>query len=116
MDLKTEITKAIAAHGMWKTRLRSAIDTGKSDFKVSVVQTDDQCDFGKWLKALPATTPHKQSVSKLHATFHTAAAGVLQLAVSGKRAEAEAAMGAASTFSEASSALTREMMEWHKAA
>ena len=31
MALDDEITKAIGAHGVWKMRLRSAIDSGKAD-------------------------------------------------------------------------------------
>jgi hypothetical protein len=29
ISLKEEITKAIGAHGLWKARLKTAIDTGK---------------------------------------------------------------------------------------
>ena len=31
MSLQDEITKAIGAHGVWKMRLRTAIDVGKAD-------------------------------------------------------------------------------------
>jgi len=47
MAIAEEITKAIGAHGMWKQRLRQAIDTGKSEFTVERVRPDNLCDFGK---------------------------------------------------------------------
>ena len=36
---KEEIDKAIAAHGMWKTRLKQAIDTGEIDLPVETIRT-----------------------------------------------------------------------------
>ena len=39
LDMSTfeEIKKAFAAHAMWKTRLRRAIDEGESEFTVDIV-------------------------------------------------------------------------------
>ena len=116
MELKEQINKAIGAHGAWKARLRAAIDTGSSDFKPEIVQTDNQCEFGKWLhnegNAEIRKMPVYKTVVQYHAEFHKEAARVLTLAVSGKKDEAEEAMKAGSKFAIVSSSLTSTMMEW----
>jgi methyl-accepting chemotaxis protein len=115
--MKDEIGKAISAHGMWKTRLKSAVDAGQSEFKVDTVKQDNQCDFGKWLygTGIPAATKVTENYKRckdLHAKFHLAAANVLFLAVTGKKAEAQKALAVGSDFAKISSELTRAMMEW----
>jgi len=89
MALKEEITKAIGAHGMWKARLRTAIDTGKSDTNVADAGKDNGCGFGQWLYGPTIEAAAKggadfKEVQKLHAEFHKAAAQVLQLAFAGE--------------------------------
>ncbi len=46
MSTFEEIRKAFAAHSMWKTRLRRAIDEGESEFSVDRVSVDNQSNFG----------------------------------------------------------------------
>ena len=114
-----EIEKAIGAHGLWKGRLRAAIDSGSSEFKVEKVQLDNQCDFGKWLYSLPASEQQSEfgkKVMALHKEFHVQAAQLLSLAVTGKKKEAEAAISLGSNFSRISSELTRTLSEWKKVA
>ncbi len=118
MSIVEEINKAVAAHGMWKARLRQAIDAGKSDFSAAGVSVDNQCDFGKWLYSLPADdhqSPHWQKVRDLQAKFHREAARVLGLAVGGKKADAEAGLATGSQFAKISLELTGAMIEWKKA-
>jgi DNA-directed RNA polymerase specialized sigma24 family protein len=110
MPVSTDvITKAIAAHGQWKQRLRDAAATGKSDFRPEVVKTDNACDLGKWIyseaKVQMPGHPGVEEVRRLHAEFHQEAAKVLSLALLGKRAEAEAAMAMGSPYSKVSTAL-----------
>jgi methyl-accepting chemotaxis protein len=112
-----EITKAIAAHGMWKTRLMDAIDTGKSEFSADVAGLDDRCDFGKWLYGLTTadrSEEHWKKIQQLHAAFHKEASRVLALAVAGRGQEAKAELAAGSTFSTASAQLTVALMDWKK--
>ena len=47
-DMSTfeQIKKAYAAHTMWKTRLRRAIDEGDSEFTVDRVSVGNQWNFG----------------------------------------------------------------------
>lgn len=113
-----EITKAIGAHGLWKQRLRQAIDTGKSDFTVERVKPDHNCDFGKWLHSLPAadkSTVNWKTVQELHARFHHEASRVLGLALSGQKQDAEKSIDTGSEFSTISSNLTAAMMKWKTA-
>jgi methyl-accepting chemotaxis protein len=119
LTLSEEIQAAIGAHGAWKLRLRTAVDTGTSTFTVSAVGVDNQCDFGKFLhtKVDPATKNSAQwrKCRDLHAQFHKAAAGVLQLALAGKKEVAKEALGAQGEFTTVSRALSAAMLEWKTA-
>jgi len=114
------IAAAMAAHGMWKVRLKSAIETGSSEFSPSIVQHDDRCDFGKWLRgesAMPFRgSPHYAKCADLHRQFHAVAAKVLTLALAGKRDDAARSMGVQGEYALASGALTKAMIDWKNAA
>ena len=119
MTTHQQIVKAIGAHGLWKSKLQKAIESGVSDTSVTAVRQDNQCEFGKWLYGaeLPAEakhSPHYEQCRQLHRQFHLAAAHVLTLAVSNKKAEATGAMGLDSVFANCSSALTKAMMDWDR--
>jgi methyl-accepting chemotaxis protein len=118
-NVHDQITAAIAAHGKWKTRLKSAIGQGTSEFAPATVRRHDACDFGKWLQSAgpgAKSSPHYGHAVALHAQFHEAAAEVLALALAGKKAEAEAKLGSGSAFAHSSAELTREMSAWLHAA
>lgn len=115
MANKEELDKAIAAHGQWKIRLKTSIDTGKSETPVETIRLDNQCVFGKWLYGLSAAdkaSTHFQKVKELHAEFHKTAASVTEKAVSGKKAEAEKMIGFGGEYATISSKLTAAMMAW----
>lgn len=119
MSLHDEISKAIGAHGMWKTRLNTAIATGKSEFMPEKVCVDNQCDFGKWLYGASLTgadkhDPHYEKVRTLHAEFHKLAANVLTLALEGKKEEAKKLVEPSGRFAGLSAELTMAMMDWAK--
>ena len=118
MSGRQQIDKAIGAHGLWKSRLREAIDTGESDFTAAVVKTDNSCDFGQWLHNTITldlkATPQYRTILSHHAEFHMEAARILQMALAGKKADADACLSAASRFSAISAALTTAMMEWKR--
>jgi hypothetical protein len=112
------IDRAIAAHAKWKSHLRQAIDTGMSEWTVERVRPDVLCEFGSWLHNLPISermTEHFRVVRDLHAKFHQEAADVLDLALSGSRDKATAAMAIGSPFATVSSKLTAAMTAWKKA-
>ena len=109
------IDKAIAAHGLWKVRLRDAIRTGTSGFQVETVRRDDQCEFGKWLISLPGSAKETdicRQVASYHAQYHQMVASILEHAVSGGKKEAEKAMENRGDLAELSSQLTQTMMTW----
>ena len=113
-----KIVQAIAAHAKWKFRLREAIEAGTSEWTVNDVQTDNRCEFGIWLQALPAEdrkSEHWKTVRQLHAEFHQQAAEVLRLALAGRREEAEAAIAQGSRFAKTTTKLTITMTAWRKA-
>jgi hypothetical protein len=119
MKISEALDHAIAAHAKWKYRLMEAIDTGKSQWRVEDVRTDNACDFGKWLVGLPLSerlSEHAKKVRTLHAEFHVLAAEVLELALAGRKAEATAAMALRSRFAAGSSNLTMAVTAWKEAA
>src|SRR4030067_3690693 len=65
MAFEDEITKAIGAHGVWKMRLRTAIDSGKADANAADVAKDSVCAFGQWLYGAvpPAARPSAGSAA-----------------------------------------------------
>ncbi len=120
MSLQDEIKKAIGAHGMWKSRLLTAIETGKSEFAPDQIRHDNQCDFGRWLygAALAASAkqaPEYEACRRLHAEFHQEAAKVLGLALAGHKDKALSAMSNTGSFADISGHLTGAMFKWSKA-
>jgi len=115
-----QVQAAIGAHGMWKARLRQAVDSGSSEFKVDVVRLDDRCDFGRWLygeaRQVHGSDSQFELVRKLHAEFHVEAAKVLGHAMAGNKGQAEASMGIGGQFSRVSSSLIGALAKWRAAA
>jgi len=110
-----QINRAIAAHGTWKNRLKQAIDSGASDITPEKASADDQCEFGRWLHALPETERQStgcREIAALHSCFHHEAGDVLRLALEGKKQQALQCLGIDSSFTAASSKLTSQMMAW----
>ncbi len=117
-EIKKQITKAISAHGMWKVRLKDAIDKQSSEFEVTHVRSPHHCDFGKWLdgeKAKLLKFPNYAKVCDLHAQVHTETARIMELALAGKKDEATRAIDLGSSFATLSAHLTQEMMHWKQA-
>jgi hypothetical protein len=119
-DLVEQVQKALVAHGAWKVRLAHAIDASSCEFSPDFVRQDNQCTLGKWL--YEAIGPglrhgnHYEKARKLHAGFHIAAAGVLELGLQGRKQEARAAMEPSSEFARASAQLTLALTAWRTAA
>ena len=115
---KAEIQQAIAAHGMWKVRLKQALRSGIADQEPATVRLDDQCVFGKWLRGCDAAlqrTPFHAAVRQLHAEFHKVSAEVYTHLKAGRRADAEALLAPHGAWTEASVRLTAKMVEWQRA-
>jgi methyl-accepting chemotaxis protein len=118
MAFEDEITKAIGAHGVWKMRLRTAIDSGKADANAADVAKDNACPFGQWLYgSVPQaarTSADYASVRKLHADFHKCASQVIECVGHNDKAKADALM--AGEYHKISGDLTAAMMKWKAAA
>lgn len=122
-DIAFEIGKAIGAHGLWKSRLRNAIETRAAGLDLAQIGRDDACDFGRFLhapalQALFAAPPHAAHhlrVRELHARFHRCACAVAKAARAGDRPRAEALMRADGDYGLSSADLTRAMMAWQQA-
>lgn len=115
-DMKSQIDKAIGVHGLWKKRIRDAIASGKSEFQPVNVKVNNKCDFGKWLGTLPISAKGEdyKVVVELHTKFHKEAGRILELAITGKKAEAEKAIALASEYANLTSSLTGAMMKWKR--
>jgi methyl-accepting chemotaxis protein len=114
-----QIDKGVGAHAMWKSRLQSAIDSGKLEVSLDVVRVDNACAFGKWFLGsdIPENvkqTAQYQSIKEMHAQFHKAAARVGELAISGKKADAEQMMSENGDFASLSQRLTSALMDWKR--
>ncbi len=114
-NIKEAITKAIGSHGMWKARLRDAIESQTSEFEVDFVRSCHNCEFGKWLdddKSELAQDKFYDTIYNMHKDVHMKTANVMSLALEGKSAEAQESMDG--QFTESSTALISEMMKWSK--
>ena len=115
MNETEHINRAIAAHAQWKTRLRQAIESGKSEWTADSVRPDNLCEFGKWLcssSSAETTTERWKTIKALHTEFHKEAARILALALTGRKAEAAAAVALGSHFSKTSADLTLTLATW----
>ena len=112
-----EINTAIGAHGKWKFRLKTAINTGTADVTPDQVSCDDQCEFGKWLYG-PTISPEVAEgmpymvVKRLHGEFHQIAGAVMIKAISGQSEAAQTLLDG--DFSAKSQVLTKVLSKWKR--
>lgn len=117
-EIADQINLAIGIHGLWKSRIKAAIKTGKSEWKPHFVIPCANCDFGKWLEDLEDTkrTEEFNKVYTIHSSFHKEAGRVLALAISGQKTLAEVAVAEDSEYQKLTSNLTMAMIAWKKSA
>jgi hypothetical protein len=116
--MREEIEKALTAHGAWRQRLINVIATGNSDVNVAQVQVDNACVFGKWFYGLPPASRSADvctKIQKLHAEFHKEAARILDLALAGKKTDAEKAIQFGTPFMDISGKLSLALTQWKSA-
>ncbi|MCP4700754.1 MAG: hypothetical protein GY862_28455 [Gammaproteobacteria bacterium] len=88
-----DVYQAVIAHIMWKGQLRSAIQTGKSEFTVEGLKDIHACEFGKWLDSEKVkSTQGYLELAKVHVAIHIEASEILKLALDGKKNEAKERM------------------------
>lgn len=118
MSDPSELNKAIKAHSTWKVRLKDAVESGASEFTPSQVRNNDLCEFGKWLSSLPQAEKAMvdyQNIQPLHQKFHTEAAAVLELAITGQKEKAHYALtDIRSEFVYTSAKLINALADWKK--
>ena len=116
MSTHDEINNAIAAHGAWKQKLRSAIETGECESTPSKVKQDCNCSFGKWLHERISSnekkSPYYTEALSVHAQFHLEAGEILDLALKGDKNLANVKMKLGGEFAHLSSKLTHTMKSW----
>lgn len=91
-EIAASLHEALGAHGVWKMRLRQAVQNGSSPTPIDEVRRDDCCALGRLLHEQLAPPQRAgadySAVRDLHRQFHETAADALGLAVAGKAAEA----------------------------
>lgn len=118
MGIREEIDAAVGAHGAWKQKLRTAIETGECESTPERVKKDDNCSFGKWLHHRMdeqyKKSPFYSEIISLHAAFHREAGAILEMALNGEKEAANDKMKLSSEFSKLSASLTAKMREWQE--
>lgn len=112
MSVSDELRQAIAAHGQWKQKFRDFM-AGTLDLDPSVVQQNNQCQFGKWLESqghIALGRMDYDEIDRLHTEFHKVAAEVIRTKKAGQTQVAEQALATGGTFATASANLTRRIM------
>jgi hypothetical protein len=108
---------AIEVHQKWKARLQTVIDGDVADvLSVEDVSRDDICALGKWLHgpgdAKYGTESSFKTLQTNHAHFHQCAGKVLQNALSGNKAEAQAALKSGD-FAQASQVVVMDLAQMY---
>ena len=115
--IRKQIKNAMAAHGKWKLRLRTAVGRGASEFKPENVRPDNLCEFGQWLHGPEIDAQTKQGVPyqvilRLHREFHETAANVLSMVEAGRKDEAEEVFSG--EYHQRSDKLIRALAKWDR--
>ena len=112
---KDEIDAALGVHAKWRARLETAIIAGRSEFIPAEVAKNDVCDFGKWLRTVggeDAKTAHYAKVKSFHADFHTMAGKILNMAVTGRKEDAQKALEPGGDYARIAGKLVMAMNVW----
>ena len=118
LTLADAVSEALAAHGAWKLRLRTALTLRSKVINPAEARCDKSCTFGQWLHGPSIDQEaklgaHYQAVSQLHRKFHDCAGDVLREMFEGNGKEATALMNG--EFYDRSERLTLALKSWRKA-
>ena len=108
MSAKAFCEKAIAAHGLWKQKMRKCI-AGELKLDPLEVEKPNVCDFGKWLESegrAELKSDDFVAIHAAHANFHRIAATVVRDHASGRTLAVQGALDIGGSFMNASVALT----------
>lgn len=109
------IQRAIGAHGAWKTKFRAAARTGHLPATVQTIAADDQCEFGRLLKALAPDLQDDAdfaAIRRMHADFHMRAGRLAQHIVAGDADRVNFELGKDGAFETCSHALSARLADW----
>ena len=112
-----QLDKALAAHSLWKHRLRDLVDNGMGEVDAKTATRDDACEMGKWLRSYKpsmAEQPLYNAVCFRHTQFHEAVGKVVMLANMKRTEDAKREIGLNSAYMRASGALTSDIIAWKK--
>ena len=118
LAVSAEVAAAINVHSHWFFQLQDAIRKGSSEFSPETVATDNACEFGTWLYGPLARemdgSPIYAEIKELHARFHHSTAGILALALQGRKTEASSLIGPESEYRQLSGKLVHKLTELRK--
>jgi hypothetical protein len=119
MDTKEEVIKAISAHSKWKYILRTAIQTGVCESTPERVRQECNCSLGKWLYYRVDENVRSgklyNEIVDYHAQFHREAGDILELALTGRGAEAELRIERGNRYAKLSAELIKRLSLWQDA-
>lgn len=102
------IDDVMAAHVVWKVRLRRFVKGGSNErFDSTTTSKDNLCDLGQWIYGEGAkckSSPHYDELMQKHAQFHLLAAEIV------KRMEGDDPVGAAKALNGPFDALSAEII------
>ncbi len=107
----------VKAHVAWKSKLQTYLRSPDKSLNPTTVESDRNCDLGKWLHGEGAKFVSNPKFAQLvaeHAKFHKAAAGIIRQADTGKNVLEDVALGGKSDFSAASAKVVGLIMECKK--
>jgi chemoreceptor zinc-binding protein len=105
--------QAISAHSEWKYKLSHYLVKHDGSLNPVEISQDNRCPLGQWIHGEGAKYSNLSEYVALkseHARFHKAAAKVVTKANSGQSVTEETALGSASEFGQASSAVVLAIM------
>jgi hypothetical protein len=102
-----DFDKAIVAHAQWKGKLAAYLRGPDGSLKPEEVGRNDRCDLGKWIQTEGGKAPGAgfATLKAAHARFHKAAGDIVRRANKGEKVSEEVALGAASEYATATSAV-----------
>ncbi len=118
MSLKQAIIKGIAAHGLWKAKLRLGIEKGRSEISSQDASQDNLCELGQWLYSEGLENyhhdDHYHKVKTLHASMHKVAGQTVHYIEEGDLEKAEEMLTRDGVLDNASLELVMAMRAWEE--
>ena len=105
---------AISAHVNWKMKLQVYLRKPDKSLDPAKIESDCNCDLGKWINADGAKYAADPKFIKLkadHTKFHKAAAAIVRKADAGQSVTEDVALGSKSEFAQLSQSVVSVLMD-----